>query len=157
MDRFEEVYRRHVDAVFRFALYCAGRHDLAEDITSEVFLALYRRFDDVDDSQLPAWLFTAVKRRAIDHWRQQQVHARHAAALEAPPSQEATDTPFELWMAQSKVLKPIHRACLVLRYVHGLERVEIARRLGCSEVQVKGYLQYARELLRKELAGDRMR
>ena len=51
-----------------------------------------------------------------------------------------------------KALKPIHRACLILRYVHGMERSEIATRLGLSETQVKGLLQYARELVRKSLA-----
>jgi DNA-directed RNA polymerase specialized sigma24 family protein len=31
---------------------------------------------------------------------------------------------------------------------------EIAERVGLSEVQVKGHLQYARELLRKELSRE---
>jgi RNA polymerase sigma-70 factor (ECF subfamily) len=45
----------------------------------------------------------------------------------------------------------VHRACLILRYVHGLERTAIAARLGLTENQVKGHLQYAHQLLRKEL------
>lgn len=155
MDDFEDVYRKHVDAVFRYAVRCTGRREVAEDITSEVFLALFREFDTVEPSHLPGWLFTAVKRRAIDHWRHEKVAERHVAAQDRQAGRdESQDAPFEIWLAQSKSLKPIHRACIILRYVHGLERVEIARRLGCSEFQVKGYLQYARVLLRRELVGS---
>jgi RNA polymerase sigma-70 factor (ECF subfamily) len=50
-----------------------------------------------------------------------------------------------------KALKPVHRACLILRYVHGMDRSEIATRLGLRENQVKGHLQYALTLLRREL------
>jgi len=48
-------------------------------------------------------------------------------------------------------LKPIHRVCLVLRYQHGLTREEIGRRLGLTDTQVRGHLQYALTLLRKNL------
>jgi DNA-directed RNA polymerase specialized sigma24 family protein len=38
--------------------------------------------------------------------------------------------------------------------VHDLDRGDIAKRLGLSETQVKGHLQYARELLRKRAAAQ---
>ena len=44
----------------------------------------------------------------------------------------------------------MHRACLILRYVHGMSRAEIARELGLNDNQVKGHLQYALTLLRRE-------
>lgn len=56
-----------------------------------------------------------------------------------------------MWLAEVKTLKPVHRACLILRYVHDMTRDEIAARLGLSETQVKGHLQYARTLLRAGL------
>jgi RNA polymerase sigma-70 factor (ECF subfamily) len=55
---------------------------------------------------------------------------------------------------ESKALKPVHRICLVLRYAHEMTVTEIADRLGLSEVQVKGHLQYARVLLRKQLSAE---
>ena len=48
-------------------------------------------------------------------------------------------------------LKPVHRACILLRYLHGMSRREIAARTGLDENQVKSYLQYAIKLLKKEL------
>jgi DNA-directed RNA polymerase specialized sigma24 family protein len=55
--------------VFRFAIHCVGNRELAEDLTSEAFLELYRNGDKIDQRQLPGWLITVVKNRAVDHWR----------------------------------------------------------------------------------------
>ena len=62
---------------------------------------------------------------------------------------EAEAPPLEQWILDSPDLKPVHRSCLMLRYVHGMTRAEIASALSLSEAQVKGLLQYALELLRK--------
>ena len=61
------------------------------------------------------------------------------------------EVPVEFSLLRTAGLKPVHRVCLILRYVYGMERGEIARETGLSEVQVKGHLQYGRHLLRKQL------
>jgi DNA-directed RNA polymerase specialized sigma24 family protein len=38
---------------------------------------------------------------------------------------------------------------MMLRYVHGMTRAEIAEKVGLSETQVKGHLQYGLKLLRQ--------
>lgn len=149
MGSFEDVYRRHVQAVYRFALSVAGRKETAEDLTSEAFLALYRNFDAIDQAQLPGWLLTVVRNRARDLWRRQAVEQRHAAEFIAPPAGDPPE--LERWILDSPELKPVHRTCLILRYVQGMTRAEIASRMGLSETQVKGHLQYALSLLRKAL------
>jgi RNA polymerase sigma-70 factor (ECF subfamily) len=149
MSTFEDVYRQHVRAVYRFAMSVAGRKETAEDLTSEAFLALYRNFDGIDQSQLPGWLLTVVRNRARDLWRRQAVEQRYAAEVIASPSGDPPE--LERWILDSPELKPVHRACLMLRYVHGMTRAEIASRTGLSETQVKGHLQYALSLLRRAL------
>lgn len=147
MGTFEDVYRQHVAAVFRFALSVVSRRDLAEDLTAEAFMALWRNFDGIDQSQLPAWLIAVVRNRARDWWRRQEVERRHLEDVADPPPPAAP--PLELWILEHGELKPVHRTCLMLRYVHGMTRAEIAATLSLSETQVKGYLQYALALLRK--------
>lgn len=149
MGSFEDLYRQHVHAVYRFALSVAGRKETAEDLTSEAFLALYRHIEAIDQTQLPGWLLTVVRNRARDLWRRQVIEQRYTAELAVRP---AGHTPvLERRILDDPALKPIHRACLVLRYVHGMTRTEIASRTGLSESQVKGHLQYALSLLRKAL------
>jgi RNA polymerase sigma-70 factor, ECF subfamily len=149
MADFEATYRAHVDAVFRYALRVAGNRELAEDITSDAFLELYRNWGSVDPSRLPAWLFTVAKNRAVDYWRKSAVERRYVESglpVETTPAQEPG---IESWLLEEPALKPIHRVCLVMHFVHGMSRSEIGERLGLSETQVKGHLQYGLQLLRK--------
>ena len=60
------------------------------------------------------------------------------------------DTSLEEWILAGAGLKPVHRLCVMLRYVSGMTRAEIAAETGMSETQVKGHLQYALALLRKQ-------
>jgi RNA polymerase sigma-70 factor (ECF subfamily) len=149
MKSFEDLYRAHMDPVFRYALRLVGRRDIAEEITSEAFLALYRCMDRIDVTQLPGWLYTAAKNRAVDYWRHRAVEKRYFEQLPDLPTRP--NAAGERWLLGSKALKPIHRICLILRYVYGMERPEIAQYTGLNDNQIKSSLQYALRLLRKEL------
>ena len=123
----EAAYRQHATAVFRFAMRCVSRRDLAEDLTSEAFLALQRNLDRVDVGQLPSWLFRVVKNRAIDSWRREKVERRYAVQAEPPVEAErgrsgAAAAAVPRRLLESRALKPIHRLCLQLRYVQGMSR-----------------------------------
>jgi len=147
MKALEDLYREHVHAVYRFAVSVAGRKETAEDLTSEAFLALSRNLHSIDESRLPGWLLTVVRNRARDIWRHQEVEQRY---IEQLPNAVAGEQPhLERWIFEHADLKPVHRTCLMLRYVHGLARTEIAEATGLSETQVKGHLQYGLTLLRK--------
>jgi RNA polymerase sigma-70 factor (ECF subfamily) len=149
MGSFEDLYRQHVQAVFRFALSVVGKRETAEDLTADAFLALYRSLDAIDQSQLPGWLLTVVRNRARDLWRRRAVEQRHAEQFPASASAEAA-APLEQWILDNPALKPVHRSCVMLRYVYGMTRAEIAAHTGLTETQVKGHLQYALTLLRKQ-------
>jgi RNA polymerase sigma-70 factor (ECF subfamily) len=152
MRSFEDLYRQHAQAVFRFAFSVVGNREAAEDLTSEAFLALYRNLATIDQDQLPAWLLAVVRNRARDLWRKRMVEQRYAQQLvDDPPVPAASESWLEGWILGSPELKPIHRTCIILRYVRGMTRGEIAATTGLTETQVKGHLQYALTLLRKQL------
>lgn len=148
---FDAVYRRHADAVFRFALSCVRRRDIAEELVSEAFLALFRSFEGIDQARLPAWLIAVVRNRARDHWRRQVLEHGYLESLPRDPA--AADGKVKIGLFDRPELKLIHRVCLRLRYVDGLSRTEIASATGLSETQVKGHLQYALRLLRAVVVG----
>ena len=152
MEGFEALYELYLDAVFRYALRCVGRREIAEEIASEVFLALYREFDKIERARLPAWLFSVAKNRAVDYWRRRAIETNHLRQFDHPSRSPQSELSCDLF--DSTALKPVHRVCLILRYVHGLERREIAASSGLSENQVRGHLQYALQLLRKEIGID---
>lgn len=145
VEKFERIYHAHVGTVMSFATSLVGRRDIAEDLTSETFLALLRNLDAIDESQLPGWLLTVARNRARDHWRRAALEQRFVATL----TEEQVVAPAPDGLLDCPGLKPVHRLCLTLRYVEGMTRAEMARATGLSETQVKGHLQYSLELLRK--------
>lgn len=153
MATFDDVYRLHLPTVLRAAARAVGRRDVAEEITADAFLELYRQFDRIDVSRLPGWLLTVVRNRAIDHWRRQQTE-RVLGPTAATPDSVAPAEPAGENLFAHPSLKPIHRVCLILRYEHGLSRDEIGKRLGLTDTQVRGHLQYALTLLRKNLVAQ---
>jgi len=149
MEAFDDVYRRHLPVVLRAAARVVGRRDVAEEITADAFLELYRQFDRIDLDRLPGWLLTVVRNRGIDHWCKQRPERLFS---ETPAMESAVELPAPpAGLFSHPALKPVHRVCLVLRYEHGLSREEIGRRLGLTDTQVRGHLQYALTLLRKHV------
>jgi len=153
MRDFDQIYREFAPSVYRVSLKYVGRPEIAEEITSEVFLALYQSLDSLDASALPQWLFTVAKRRAVDYWRRY--------SRELPLDENIHDTEVlpsaddrELVLQLCGNMKPVHRMCVLLRYFYGLSRTEIAEAVGLDEMQVKGNLQYALKLLKSAL-GER--
>lgn len=153
MATFDEVYRRHLPTVLRAACRVVGRRDVAEEITADAFLELYRQFDRIDVERLPGWLLTVVRNRGIDYWRRQQTE--RLLVQDVPQVFVSGDSaPIRANLFAHPALKPIHRVCLVLRYERGLTREEIGQQLGLSDTQVRGHLQYALTLLRKNLVAQ---
>lgn len=145
MEKFERIYHAHVSVVMSFAVSLVGRRDIAEDVTSETFLALLRNLDTIDEAQLPGWLLTVARNRARDYWRRTALEQRYAETL----ADEPMVAPDPDGLLDCPGLKPVHRLCLTLRYAEGMTRTEMAKETGLSETQVKGHLQYALQVLRK--------
>jgi RNA polymerase sigma-70 factor (ECF subfamily) len=154
MDRFEDVYRRHLAAVFRFAMSVTGRRDVAEDLTAEAFLELHRHMASIRLEQLPAWLFVVVRNRARDLWRHQVIEERHARWVSQTRLSSQSPAEMPRWLLDAE-LKPVQRVCLELHYVWGYTVAEIAGRLGLTDGQVKGHIQRALRHLREVEGRDR--
>src|SRR5437588_12986634 len=75
---FEVIYERHSGVVFSLAYRMCGQRAVAEDVTQEAFLALWRsgtRYDRTRGS-VRSWILTIVHNRAIDALRRGAAPAR---------------------------------------------------------------------------------
>ncbi len=151
--RFDDIYKAHAGSVFRVCLRAVSRREVAEELTSEVFLALHQSWEKLTPEQLPAWLFTVAKRRSADYWRHHYVEENWLATEVKESEWSEPEHPLADLLAGCAALKPVHRICLTLRFAQGMSRAEIAKHTRLSELQVKGHLQYGLQLLRQHLAG----
>lgn len=68
-EKFEEIYHKYKDIVYRTALKYCGDYALAEDFAQHAFFQLYINFDTIKHENIKSWLSTTVKHRALNHKR----------------------------------------------------------------------------------------
>lgn len=143
------LYEMHVDAIFEYMSYRVGSRNIAEDLTSDVFLRMVRGLAQYKDHGLPfrAWLFRIAANLIIDHYR------THKKGPDAPllDNQPTTDTDpldrvakhedqLRMRLAM-KGLSEDYQNLLVLRFVENLPYAEIAQILNKSAEALRS-MQY---------------
>jgi RNA polymerase sigma-70 factor (ECF subfamily) len=86
----ETLYDRYGDYVYSVCLRMVGDVQLAEDLTQEVFLRLWRRPDlyDAERGRFITWLLSVARNRGIDERRSRGRRFKH----ESPPSLAAAES-----------------------------------------------------------------
>ena len=162
IDALGELYQLHRDAVLRTAYGVIGRFELAEDVTQQVFIELWRSIKRYDVRRpFAPWLHCIAVRRSLDELRSQSRHPsvplEHVPELPSPftspeEAAEASELQMAVWCALQS-LKERERAALVLKYFQEFSEAEMAVALACSGGRVKSLLFDARQHFREVLAG----
>jgi RNA polymerase sigma factor (sigma-70 family) len=151
---FDEAFTLHHRAVFRTARAVVRDAALAEDVTQEVFLRLYRYRDSTPgDDLLRAWLLRVTLNVARNTIRGQN----RSAAREGAYAQDQTKPDWfapasdyerrvqieEARRALDKIKEPM-RSCLLLRQ-QGLSYREIALALSLNETNIGSLIARGRK------------
>ena len=161
-----QLYDRYRLILFGLIIRILRSQPEAEDILQEVFLQVWRRASDFDETRgRPfTWLVTLARSRAIDRLR--SLGSRERAGLEAARevvtdsiSDAATDAvkseQAETVRRALSQLPEEQRRTLVLAYFEGLTQTEIAERLKTPLGTIKTRMRSGMIKLR-ELLGERM-
>jgi RNA polymerase sigma factor (sigma-70 family) len=157
---FDEAFTLHHRAVFRTARAVVRDSALAEDVTQEVFLRLYRNLDSTPgEDLLRAWLLRVtlnVARNTIRGHTRSMVRDNeyHKSSFETGFNVDAPEEDYERRVAieearraLDKIKEPM-RSCLLLKQ-QGLSYKEIATTLSIKETNVgslvaRGRKEFAR-------------
>lgn len=149
---FATLYQLHYGEVFRYVFARTGNRHLAEDITSETALRALSKINSLTHrgSTFRAWLMTIARNIIFDESR----CARGKLEVEFPEHYEVVAEDVdpasavcrsmmadELWRSLRE-LSTDQRACLELRFFHGLSLSEVARHMNrrpnaVSAIQVR--------------------
>ena len=162
--RIVEEYRRPVIShVYRLVRDVS----IAEELSQEVFLRVYRTRDYHPTAKFRSWLFRIATNLALN-WLRDHRHEAHHQRLDHPPAQGrlrepqthaptmeeflVRDTRLAEVRAAIRQLPPNHRAAVLMHKYQELDYAEMARVLNCSVPAIKSLLFRAYETLRKRLA-----
>lgn len=130
---FAELYRRHLDSVYRYLLAKVGNVQDAEDLTSQTFLEALENLSRYRGSgAFRAWLFRIARNKAVDHFRRRPALATDEAMEGVTDSAESPDdlAHHALAIAQIsaklRILSPDRAEAVSLRLFGQLEAAEIA-------------------------------
>ncbi|HSP60021.1 MAG TPA: ECF RNA polymerase sigma factor SigK [Ornithinimicrobium sp.] len=159
---FADLYDAVAARVHGLALRVLRNPTMAEDVTQEVFLQVWREaagFDPARGSAL-AWLMTLAHRRAVDRVRSEEAQSARLhryESLQTTVPFDSTAEAGELRWEAARVRRAIdtvgepHRTTLILAYFEGLTHREVAERtqvpLGTAKTRIRDGLRKMRQVM----------
>ena len=156
-EQFAVFVTQHGGSLGKLAFLLVGEPHTAEDLTADVFLAVWQQWDRVRQVEYPmAYLRQMMTNQAVARYRRsvrerrglERLHNGAAEIAHEPDGAAVVDVRTAL-----QRLPPRRRACLVLRYAFDLPDREVAEILGISVGAVKSQTYKALAQFRREF-GD---
>lgn len=150
-----QLYDSALPHVYGYLLSRCGDRALAEDLTSDTFLAAAGATSDAPFTI--GWLIGIARYKLADHWRWQARQDRLLVAV-ADGVEDADPWEAELEVLRAHAvqgkLSPPHRAVLTLRYLDGCSVAEIAELLDRTVHATEALLVRARRAFRNDYEGS---
>lgn len=145
------LYDKALPAVYGYLIRRAGDKTVAEDITSETFLAAMdrARADDSVEPSIP-WLIGIARHKLADHWRKMQRTPTPVQDLPDQAADDDSDGHIDRILAEYTLarLSTTHRAVLTLRYVDDCTVPQCAELLGRTVMATEALLTRAKRAFR---------
>jgi len=154
---FAQLYQHAAPKLFGIAVRIAGRGDIAEEALQECFVLVWRRAGDYDPMRGAAmsWLTAIMRNCVISRLRQHAVRPEgHAAPEEAlvrlaAPGSAARGAELRALHSCLDELEEPQRRAVLLAYLYGLTREELATRLAVPVGTVKSWIRRSLDRLRR--------
>ena len=146
------LYARHHVRVYRFALRFVNDAAAAEDLTSEVFLEVWKHAGRFEGrSQVSSWLLSIARYKALAALRRRNDPLDDEIACSIPDGADGPEAILEK-QSESAVLRqcltqlsPAHREIIDLVYYHEKSIAEVAEIIGAPRNTVKTRMFHARK------------
>lgn len=160
-----QIYDRYRLILFGVLMRILNNRAEAEDVLQEVFLQVWRRAADFDETRGKpfTWLVTLARSRGIDRLRSLASRERVAMAGANEASEEVSDAATDAIRSEQRgvvnsalsQLPEEQKRPLMLAYFDGLTQSEIAAQLGAPLGTVKTRMRSGMMKLRELLSAER--
>lgn len=161
-DAFTRLYELLAEPIYRFIFFKVSDSDTAKDLTSEVFIRVWRELTServANVKHLKAYVYRIARNIVIDHYRKKEtiVIDTLIEEIEIPELVDnKTAKQVEIKIDSEKILKLMNKLktsyqeILVLRYIEDLAITEIAHIISKSPVATRVLLHRANQALKRE-------
>lgn len=145
-EMFARLYDVYMERIYRYVYFRVADDELAEDITSQVFLKVWEKLDTYQAGQSPfmAWLYRIAHNAVIDHYRTKKVSISldDASPVELSHTDDV-DEKLDMQIRSQELREALReltdeqQQVLLLKFVGGLSTSEIAEQLGKQQGAVR--------------------
>jgi RNA polymerase sigma-70 factor (family 1) len=156
---FEQVFRENARALHNFLYYRCGNQDLAEDLTQESFLKLWKECANVPLEKARGFLYSVARNLFLDHLRHEKVVLRFQQMEPVNQFAQTPDALAEGEELQKRIEQAIsqlpenQRLVFLMNRMDNMTYQEIAEHLGLSvkavEKRMHGALMSLRAVVEK--------
>ena len=149
-EMFIQIYEQYRPSIFNYIFYRVGDPDLADDLTSDVFVRLVDKYDESIRNGRPIspWLYAIARNLVIDHHRRaglltwtQLSEQTVAGEISSPAKQTEMRLTQECLMMALDDLTEDQRQVILLKFIERRTNQDIGDLLGKPEGAIKS-LQY---------------
>ena len=157
---FDAIFREWYPRLVLIADRLVGERQVAEDLSQEVFLELWRRRESLAlETTVHAYLLQSVRNRSLNHLRHVHVRRRSVpdvvemAGASTPADADAVAAELAIAIQRAMdALSPRCREVFQMSRERGLKYSEIATHLGISVKAVEAQMGKALRTMREHLA-----
>lgn len=154
--KYLKNYKEYKDKIYTYILYRVDfNSELAEDLTSEVFLKAWDHYKNFDESRsFQAWIYTIAKNHLKNYYRVCYREVCFENTKEPRVDyKKKIEIDLELFRVIEKIkeLNESYREILLMRFVDELSNGEIANILGKEEGAIRTHVSRALNELRGKL------
>jgi RNA polymerase sigma-70 factor, ECF subfamily len=149
------LYERHHVRVYRFVLRLVNNAAIAEDLTSDVFLDIWKHAGHFEGrSEVSTWILSIARHKAISTLRRRANEQLDDEITRKIPDSDGDPEAILQKRNEDAVLRqrltrlsPAHREIIDLVYYHEKSIAEVAEIIGVPQNTVKTRMFYARKRL----------
>lgn len=166
----QELYKKHGSAVYRLALHYVQNSEDAQEITQDVFVAVFEHMSDFrGEAQISTWIHRITINKSLDFLRHRKRKKRFASVFSIfTQNQEAIEIPhFDhpgILLESQEEMKIIfdainqlpeqQKTALILMKLENLSQQEAAEIMKISTKAVESLISRAKQKLKELLAKE---
>lgn len=163
-EKFSQIYDQYIDKIYKFVYFKVSSQEIAEDITSKVFLKGWEAFQsqEIGSGEVlnpSAFLYQIARNTVIDHYREKakmkvisvDIAPQIVDPGKGPEEKAILSLEFQEVKLAIQNLKQNYQDIIICHYIDDMNIPEIAEFMSKPEGTVRVMLHRGLKALKKEI------
>ena len=154
MQVFEEIYKSYWQKVFRLCMGYVNDHNLAQDLTQETFIIVWRELPNFRaEANIGTWIFRIASNNCLRQIEKQNRFPKADLPINLPEEKHPNIEPQIQFLYKCIAELPEIERIIISLELEDIKQAEIANIVGLSEANIRVKIHRIKEKLTQKFAG----